>query len=371
MAPAAIPIFDGHNDTLLDLHLPHRGSEPRTFFERSDRGHIDLPRARAGGMGGGFFAIFTPSSRTKPEPAPGAEVKKVEARKAEATKDKERSAPPVAPQVEHEYALKFTVDMAALLFRLEREAAGALKVVRQVDELARCLDNGTFAMIFHIEGAEAIDPELRSLEVLYQAGLRSLGITWSRPNVFATGVPFEFPQSPDVGPGLTEAGKALVRACNELGIMLDLSHLNEKGFWDVAKRSQAPLVATHSGAHALCPSARNLTDKQLDAIRDSGGMVGVNFHVGFLRSDGRSDLPTSLTEIVRHLDYMVERMGIDHVALGSDFDGATMPDDLGDVAGLPKLVDALRAAGYDDAALRKIAYENWLRVLAQTWRDGA
>ncbi|HXF61726.1 MAG TPA: dipeptidase [Caldilineaceae bacterium] len=361
MAPTAIPIFDGHNDTLLDLHLPlRREKAPRTFFERSDRGHIDLPRAQAGGLGGGFFAIFTPTDKTKPEPAPGAEAKG----------DKAQSAPPPAPQVDHTYALKFTVDMAALLFRLEREAAGALKVVRQADELAHCLDNGIFAMIFHIEGAEAIDPELRALEVLYQAGLRSLGITWSRPNSFATGVPFAFPQSPDVGPGLTEAGKALVRACNELGILLDLSHLNEKGFWDVAKLSQAPLVATHSGAHALCASTRNLTDRQLDAIRDSGGVVGVNFHVGFLRADGRSDLPTSLTEIVRHVDYMVERMGIDHVALGSDFDGATMPDDLGDVAGLPKLVEALRAAGYDDAALRKIAYENWLRVLAQTWRNG-
>jgi membrane dipeptidase len=224
-------------------------------------------------------------------------------------------------------------------------------------------------MLFHIEGAEAIDPELEALEVLYQAGLRSLGIVWSRPNLFATGVPFAFPQSPDVGPGLTAAGKALVRACNELGVLLDLSHLNEKGFWDVAKLSAAPLVATHSGAHALCASARNLTDSQLDAVRDTGGVVGVNFHVGFLRADGRTDPTTSLAEIVRHVDYMVEHMGIAHVALGSDFDGATMPGDLRDVAGLPNLVAALRAAGYDDAALRRIAYENWLRVLRATWRN--
>jgi membrane dipeptidase len=181
-------------------------------------------------------------------------------------------------------------------------------------------------------------------------------------------VPFAFPSSPDTGPGLTEAGKALVRACNRLGIMLDLSHLNEAGFWDVADRSEDPLVATHSGVHAITASSRNLTDKQLDAIRDSEGIVGVNFHVGFLHPEGNSDAAaTSLTAIVDHLEYMVSRMGIDHVALGSDFDGAAMPHDLKDAAGLPKLAEELRRRGYDDDALRKIGYENWLRVFTKTW----
>lgn len=353
-----IPIFDGHNDTLLALHLPEfsEGHE-RAFFTQSEHGHIDLPRALAGGMGGGFFAIFTPSPSSQDAPMPGGSGQKTS------------YAIPIAAEVDQSVALKFTVDLAANLFRIEREGKGKLKVVRNVAEMAQCLADGTFAMIFHIEGAEAIDTDLNALETLYQAGLRSIGIVWSRPNIFASGVPFAFPSSPDTGPGLTEAGKRLVKACNELGILVDLSHLNEKGFWDVAKLSDAPLVATHSGAHALCASARNLTDKQLDAVRASGGMVGVNFHVGFLRADGKRDGSTTpLTEIVRHLDYMVERMGIDHVAFGSDFDGATMPGDLRDVAGLPKLMDALTKAGYDEAAQRQIAYGNWLRVLGQTWR---
>ncbi|MCC6453583.1 MAG: dipeptidase [Caldilineaceae bacterium] len=355
-----IPIFDGHNDTLLALHSPaFSDGHVRGFFEASEYGHIDLPRARAGGMGGGFFAIFTPSPRHHDAPMPGVTGSAPSA----------SYAIPIAAEVDQTTALKLTVDLAATLFRLEREGQGALKVVRNVAEMAHCLADGTFAMIFHIEGAEAIDPELNALEVLYQAGLRSLGITWSRPNIFASGVPFAFPSSPDTGPGLTDAGKALVRACNELGILIDLSHLNEKGFWDVAKLSLAPLVATHSGAHALCASARNLTDRQLDAIRDSDGIVGVNFHVGFLREDGKRDAATTpLTEIVRHLDYMVERMGIDHVALGSDFDGATMPGDLRDVAGLPKLMEALAAAGYDESSQRQIAYGNWLRVLGKIWK---
>lgn len=356
--PSAIPIFDGHNDTLLDIALPHLGSAAeRSFFTRSVHGHVDLPRARAGGMGGGFFAIFTPSSFKRSGAMPGT------------TAAGQSYAVPTPPVVEQQAALKFTVDLAALLFRWEAESKGAAKVVRTASELAQALTDGTFAMIFHIEGAEAIDANFNALEVLYRAGLRSLGIVWSRPNIFGAGVPFQFPSSPDTGPGLTDVGKALVAACNRLGILIDLSHLNEKGFWDVARLSDKPLVATHSGAHALCPSARNLTDRQLDAIKASGGVVGVNFHVGFLRADGGRDPETTpLTEIVRHLDYMVERMGIDHVALGSDFDGAVMPGDLGDAAGLPKLMDALVAAGYDEAARRKIAYENWLRVLGATWR---
>ena len=352
-----IPVFDGHNDTLLSLLHPRPGME-RSFFERSEYGHIDLPRAQAGGLGAGFFAIFTPnpfpSKRTAPYPG--------------SDKKKKTYEWPLPAPLEQTYALNFTLRMADKLFALERKGQGTVKVTHTLSEIEICLQNDTLAIIFHIEGAEAIDTDLISLSVLYEAGLRSLGLVWSRPTAFGFGVPFKFPATPDIGPGLTEAGKALVKACNELGILIDLSHLNEKGFWDVEKLSQAPLVATHSGAHACSASPRNLLDKQLDAVRASGGVAGVNFHAGFLRADGISDPETtSLSEIVRHVDYMVERMGIEHVALGSDFDGATMPGDLKDVAGLPKLLTALREAGYDDSALRKIAYENWMRVLGETW----
>ncbi len=157
-------------------------------------------------------------------------------------------------------------------------------------------------------------------------------------------------------------------ACNRLGILVDVSHLNEAGFWDVARTSDAPLVATHSNAHELCPSTRNLTDEQLDAIGRSRGVVGVNFAVNFLRADGELVADTPLAEIVRHVDYLVERIGVDCVAFGSDFEGATIPDELGGVAGLPRLVEALRARGYDDEALAKVTHANWLRVLGWTWR---
>ena len=181
-------------------------------------------------------------------------------------------------------------------------------------------------------------------------------------------MPFRFPHSPDTGPGLSEAGRELVKTCNRLGILVDLAHINAKGFWDTAGITAAPLVVTHAGVHALCPSTRNLTDKQLDAVGDSGGVLGINFHVGFLREDGLLKADTPVSQIVRHIDYVAQRIGIEHVALGSDFDGAIMPLELGDAAGMPKLIKCLRDKGYDNEALRKVTHENWVRVLGETWK---
>jgi membrane dipeptidase len=221
----------------------------------------------------------------------------------------------------------------------------------------------------HMEGADALDADLDALHVLHRAGLRSLGLVWGRPNAFAEGVAARFNGSPDTGPGLTEAGRELVRACNDLRIMIDVSHLNERGFWDVAETTDAPLVATHSNAHALCPSTRNLTDPQLDAIAAFDGIIGLNFGVHFLREDGAEDTDTPLEVMVRQIDYLVERAGIERVGFGSDFDGISVSREMGDVSGLPRLMSALRDRGYDDQALRKLAHENWLRVLRKTWGE--
>ena len=351
-----IPVFDGHNDTLLNLHLPDRG-EGRSFFERSDLGHIDLIRAREGGFGGGFFACYTPN--------PEDDGWNEESALTVTENGYEVSG---APPLDPEYAQGFTEGLVKDLYLLEKESNGALRIVRTADELEMCLREDVIAAILHFEGAENLGSDPGALESYYEAGLRSLGIVWSRPNAYAEGVPFKFPSSPDTGPGLTDAGRELVRECNGLGILVDLSHINEKGFWEVAEISHAPLVATHSNAHALCPASRNLTDRQLDAIRDSDGMVGVNFAVGFLREDGGESEDTPLETILRHVDYLVERVGVDRVGFGSDFDGAKVPEGIGDVSGLPDLLAALHAAGYDDASLRKLAHENWVRVLRSTWR---
>ncbi len=355
-APRRPPIFDGHNDSLMRLYR-REDRAGTTFLHGSAHGHVDLPRARAGGLGGGFFAVFVP-----PHPStkgtPGSDLT------ITATGYEVRMVPPL----EQAYAQSTATAMTAALFRLEAASSGQVRVVRTVAELGACLETGVLAVILHFEGAEPIDPGLDALEVFYRAGLRSLGIVWSRPNAFGHGVPFRFPSSPDTGPGLTEAGRDLVCACNHLGIMLDLSHLNERGFWDVAALSTAPLVATHSAAHAICPSSRNLLDTQLDAIRESDGMVGLNFEVSSIRTDAFDEPDTPLDMLVDQIDYLVERLGIDRVGFGSDFDGATMPRAIGDAAGLPRLMETLERRGYDEPALRKLAYQNWLRVLGKTWR---
>jgi membrane dipeptidase len=346
-----IPVFDGHNDALLRLYL-NADENPETFVRGTERGHLDLPRAKAGGFAGGMFACFVPSRKGE---------KQQVTRTVEGYEEAFPSTPSVAD------AQRTTLRLAADLYRIEAASGGQLKVVRTAAEIEDCIAKGVVAASLHIEGAEAIDTGLDALEVFHQAGLRSIGPVWSRPNDFACGVPFKFPSSPDVGPGLTDAGMALIRACNRLKILIDLSHMNEKGFWQIQRTTDAPLVATHSNVHSLCPVSRNLTDRQLHAIRESDGMVGLNYAVCFLREDGDNSADTPFEVLLGHLDCMLEHLGEDRVGLGSDFDGATIPNEIGTAAGLPRFVAAMRAHGYGEPLLEKICYRNWIRVLKKTW----
>jgi membrane dipeptidase len=354
MATSNYPlVFDGHNDTVLSLR-----NSGRSFFERSDTGHVDLPRAREGGLGGGFFAVYVPHPDV--QRAPG------QSHSASSPFSDIDTMPPPMPLA---YAQQFAIEQAARLFRIERDSNGEVEIVRTAADIERCIGEGKLAMLLHLEGAEPLDTNFDALELFYQAGFRSLGITWSRPNMFGNGVPFKFPSTPDHGDGLTDAGKELVRRCNALGVMIDVSHLNEKCFWDVAKITDKPIVATHSNANGLSASSRNLTDKQLEAIRESDGMVGINFSVGTTRPDGARAVNTPVSMMVDQIDYLVERLDIDRVGMGSDFDGTTISAEIGDVSGLPVLMEALAARGYDDQSMRKLAHQNWIRVLRQTWGE--
>jgi len=345
-----IPFFDGHNDTLLKL-LEKGGPKPvEAFLEGAPAADIDLPRARQAGMAGGFFAMFPPPVKGGLDAAVGS------------IGSGDASLPPMLDIAD---AQASTNAMASILFRIEK--AGGLAVCRDVPAIEAAIAGGKLAAIAHIEGAEAIDTNFYALDLLYAAGLRSLGIVWSRANAFGTGVPFKHNADPDIGPGLTDAGKELVRVCNAMGVMIDLSHLNAAGFRDVAAISTKPLVATHSNAHSVSPHARNLTDWQLAAIRESGGVVGLNYACGFLRPDGLMRTDTEIEVMVRHVDALVAALGEDGVALGSDFDGATIPTPIKDVTGVPKLLQALLDKGYGEALVRKIALENWIGVLRRTW----
>jgi membrane dipeptidase len=285
-----------------------------------------------------------------------------------ATKIPDRKPPyqvPLPEPVPTQYAIHEAAALRSLLDELN--ASGQVRIARSTADVETALDGGPLAAILHFEGAEPIEPGLENLGDLYERGLRSIGIVWSRPNAFAEGVAFRFPSSPDTGNGLTEAGKTLVAGCNSLGILIDLSHLNERGFWDVAALSEAPLVASHSNAHALSANSRNLTDAQLDEIGRSSGIVGITYHAGMLTEAGGVDPDAPLARVIDHVDYVVGRIGIDHVGFGSDFDGCTVPAELGDASGLQRVVAALRNRGYTDEEVASLAHGNWLRVLRNTW----
>ena len=351
-SPTEPPIIDGHNDVLLKLFRMGGLAKSDNFLTGLD-GAVDLPKAQAGGFGGGFFAVYVPSPMDLDE------------KFNEMTKSSYDL--PLPDQIDWEDALPVAMQAAAILFDLERR--GALKICRSVADIRGCLARGIVAAIFHIEGAEAIDADLHTLDVLHAAGLRSIGPVWSRPTIFGEGVPFRFPSSPDIGGGLTDVGFRLVKRCNELRIMIDLSHLNEAGFWDVARHSDAPLVATHSNAHAITPHARNLTDKQLAAIADSDGMVGLNFAVAFLRDDGRMVADVPIEQMLRHIDHLISVLGEDRVGLGSDYDGAVVPKGVTTVADLSNLRAAMAQHQYGDALIEKLCHGNWLRVLEKTWGE--
>ena len=336
-------VFDGHNDTLLRLWL-EGDHEGQGFVEGRDNLHIDAPKAREGGLAGGFFAVFVPSpSRSG--------VKKV-------VGDILGTDP-----LGQAAAAEASDAMIAILDGLCAGHPDTIARCRNGKEARKAIAADNIAAVLHFEGAEAIKPGLENLEGYYAKGLRSIGPVWSRGNAFGHGVPLTFPGLPDQGGGLTEAGIELVRACNQLGIMLDVSHLNEAGFDDLARTTSRPLVATHSNAHALSPSPRNLTDRQLAAIAESGGLVGVNFAAGFLREDGRKDPDTPIGTLIRHMDHLLEALGENGVALGSDFDGAVVPSAIGNCGKIPVLVEAMAKAGYGDALIGKICQSNWLRQI--------
>ncbi|SLN66989.1 Membrane dipeptidase (Peptidase family M19) [Falsiruegeria litorea R37] len=345
-------IFDGHNDVLSRMLSKSPSSYQEAFAHGWD-GHIDVLKAEAGGLGAGFFAVFVSSGDL------GGSI-------LDLMQGAEYDLPLPSPlqQAEAETIAWQQVEILKTL-----EAYGLINICTSVAQINDSVAGGTMAAILHMEGAEAIGPDLAQLDALYAAGLRSLGLVWSRPTIFGEGVPFRFPSTSDIGGGLTGAGRDLVRRCNSLGIMLDVSHLNEAGFWDLAATTGAPIVATHSNAHAICPHSRNLTDKQLAAIAESGGVVGLNYATAMLRADGRMVADTPVSQMIRHLEHLLGFLGEDGVALGSDFDGATVPEAIGDAGGLDVLRSAMKDAGFGTELIHKICHRNWLNVLARTWHS--
>jgi membrane dipeptidase len=318
------PVLDGHEDFITAIPR-----QDRDFLTESDRGHVDWPRAQRGCLGGAFVSIYLSNERAEQNPVG--------------------------------YSIQEMHDYLSICDRSQ----GQVRAVRTVAELDRALDDGAFAGIIHFEGADPISYSLKELRVFYEAGLRSLGVVWSRPTIFGYGVMFQGPQPEQ---GLTDAGFALVEACNGLGILLDVSHLNPAGFWDLARATQKPFVATHSSVKAISPHVRNLDDEQIRIVAEQDGTIGINFANPFLRPDTAANDDTPLDLVVSHFEHIVNLVGDRHVSIGSDYDGTGVPRELKDAAHLPALLRAFKARGWSDDRIERICNGNFRRVLAAVWR---
>ena len=309
-------VVDGHCDTLGDVL---RGT--RTLSQRSNQGHIDLPRLRAGGVTAQIFACFVPVD----------EYRRGAARHAMQRMD-----------MLHQ-ALEAHPDQLLL-------ATGAADIRRAKAE-------GRVAGILGLEGAEPLEGSLEVLHCLYRLGVRNIGLTWNFRNQVADGV-MEGPGAR----GLTPFGVQVVEDCNRLGILLDVSHLAPAGLEDVLRVSQRPVIASHSNADAVYPHERNLSDSQIEAIASRGGLIGVTFVTEFLAPRRQR---VTVEHVLDHIDYLVRTAGPDHVMIGSDFDGATMPEGLEDVAHYPTLTAGMSARNHSEQTIRQVLGLNFLRVFEQ------
>lgn len=344
-------IFDGHNDLLTRLWLSSAEDPVRDFIHGTLPGHLDLQRCRKAEWMGGLFSIFLP---------PYAYVKNNHPEKLSNSSNLDSDFNP-------QQITDICCAQLALAEQLQSRSDGQIKICTTLKQIQACQRNQQLAIVLHMEGAEvlAVKPEL--LDFFYDAGLRSIGPLWNRKSIFGDGLNAPFPHSPDTGSGLTYQGKDLILACSKKNMLIDVSHMNERAFWDTIEIIDQPIVATHSNAHALCQQARNLTDQQLNAIKQSNGIVGVNFDVAFLRTDGQRNTQTSLDVIVDHLDYLVEHLGEDHVGFGSDFDGCLLPDDLSDISQISMLIERMQQRHFSDQLIEKVTSKNWFSVLDKIW----
>ncbi|WP_420838575.1 dipeptidase [Acinetobacter vivianii] len=343
-----VVVFDGHNDLLTRLWLSDQADPIQAFIHEQLSGQLDLKRCQQAGFVGGMFAIFLPPFTYVKQHHPD--------------KLMDKNAEDFTQQ-QIEQICRAQLELAQQMV----QASEQIQLCTSVQQIQDCRTQGQLAVVLHMEGAEALQDNPDLLDVFYQAGLRSIGPLWNRMSQFGHGLNARFPHSPDTGAGLTIAGKALLRRCAEKKMVVDVSHMNERAFWDTVDILQQPIVATHSNAHALCPQARNLTDSQLKAIAESGGMVGVNFDVAFLRGDGQRNADTPIELILDHLEYMMDRLGEDHIGFGSDFDGALISTELQDVTGLAQLIAAMQQRHYSKELIEKICWGNWLNVLNRIW----
>lgn len=247
----------------------------------------------------------------------------------------------------------------AIIDRLHCEIAqnaDKISFCESYTDLEVCREQGKIAAFLSLEGGEPIE-SIGTLRMLYRLGVRCIALTWNYSNHLAAGV-----LEPDCERGLTEFGRQVLDEMAKLGMLIDVSHLNDRSFWDVAELWQKPIVATHSNARAICNHPRNLTDAQFLAIQKSGGCVGINLYPLFLNDTGSADT----LDIVRHIEHFMALGGENNIGIGADFDGVdSLPASVAGVEDVEKIFNALAKIGYTDTQLEKIAYKNFERIFRQ------
>ncbi len=310
-------VFDGHCDTILEVINHKRSLGSKTLI-----GHLDIPRMQEGGVDVQFFAVFI-EDIYKPD-----------------------------------RSLKRTLQLIDCFYKEMERNQDDISLVTSYHQIEEVNRAGKIAAILSIEGGEALEGDLGVLRVLYKLGVRLLTLTWNQRNQIADGI-----GESRTGSGLTEFGLKVIDEMNDLKMLIDVSHLSETGFWDVVKRSKTPIVASHSNCYALCPHLRNLKDEQIKALADKGGVIGITFVPNFLTQEKRK---TTVKDVVKHINYLVEKVGVDYVGLGSDFDGTGgLPLGLEGVDKIPNITGELLDRGYKERDIKKILGENFLRVFKE------
>ena len=272
-----------------------------------------------------------------------------------------------------EMGLRKALDQIGHLLTEAEEAPGIFRICRKIDESRAAAQKGQLALLLSLEGADPLQNDPLLLRVFYELGVRVLGLAWSRRNYAADGCHFGAVDEGQPG-GLTAFGVELVRRAEALGMLVDASHLNEAGFWDLMQVAQQPVIASHSNCRTLCDTPRNLTDAQIEALATKGGVMGMNAISSFV---GQGADKLGAEALLNHLDHVVKLVGIDHVGLGLDFCqgfqnylslNKALPsyDVIAGHAEAKSITAGLIARGYDDASIHKILGGNFLRVISQT-----
>lgn len=352
-------VVDGHNDVIVESILPGKD-----IGKRIKTGHTDLPRLKEGGVDVQVFAVWSDDKKWKKN------------------------------------AYKHANDQIDALEKLIANNPDKIELAKSSADIERINKDGKIVALIGIEGGNMIEERLDYLETLYNRGARYLTLTWNYNLPWVTAAAMEVKTKDKKGKGLTAHGKDIIRNMNELGMMVDLSHAGEQTFYDVLSITSKPVLVSHSNAAALTPHYRNLKDAQLEALKKNGGVVGVNFYSEFLDSNypkrvkklyykthkkdstnkeisvgkmygalsakQKHEANAPFENVLKHIDHLVAKAGIDHVAIGSDFDGIeSPPQELEDVTKFPVLTKALLERGYSKEDVAKIMGLNFLRVLKE------